>query len=224
MEPNKLENEFRNKLNEREINPSANAWDRLDAMLTVAEKPQRNLKWLYIAASLLGFGIIGSLYFNQIDNVIYKWKDDLVIQDSVTPTTTTMPANNIDEKSRKSESVVASVVKKSTTKTNEIQVVREESIGIKSNKNQVAESSIVKEKSIQPQSNTVTVDELLAAVENPPIKEKQFNQKPVVQVNASSLLSQIDGELELSFREKVINRVSKNYQTVKVALANRNLE
>jgi len=35
-------------------------------------------------------------------------------------------------------------------------------------------------------------------------------------------LSQVDGELELSFREKVIAKVNKNYQTVKVALANRN--
>ena len=36
MEPNKLENQFREKLNNREIQPSANAWDRLDAMLSVA--------------------------------------------------------------------------------------------------------------------------------------------------------------------------------------------
>jgi len=51
-----------------------------------------------------------------------------------------------------------------------------------------------------------------------------LNQKPVVHVNASNLLSQVDGELELSFREKIINKVSKKYQTVKVALSNRNLE
>lgn len=234
MEPNKLENEFRNKLNEREINPSANTWDRIDAMLTVAEKPKRNLKWLYIAASLLGFGIIGSLYFSQKENVIYNGKDNMVIQNSVAPKTTVIPANDINEKPRKSESVVANVVKKPTSKTNEIQVVKEESIGIKNNKNQVAENSIItrarmanwqsNQKLIKPQTNTVTVDELLAAVEFPPKKEKQLNQKPVVHVNASNLLSQVDEELELSFREKVINKVSKNYQTVKVALANRNLE
>jgi len=234
MEPNKFENEFRNKLNEREINPSANTWDRIDAMLTVAEKPKRNLKWLYIAASLLGFGIIGSFYFNQKENVIYNAKDNMVIQNSAAPKTTVIPAATINEKSHKSESSVANVVKKSTSKTNEIQVLKEESIGIKNNKNQVAENSIItrarmanwrsNQKSIKSQTDTVTVDELLAAVECSPKKEKQLNQKPVVHVNASDLLSQIDGELELSFREKVINKVSKNYQTVKVALANRNLE
>ena len=41
-------------------------------------------------------------------------------------------------------------------------------------------------------------------------------------VDAGNLLSQVDGELELSFREKVIGKINKNYQTIKVALANRN--
>ena len=40
MESNKFEKDFRNKLNKREIAPSENSWDRLDAMLTVAEKKQ----------------------------------------------------------------------------------------------------------------------------------------------------------------------------------------
>lgn len=55
-------------------------------------------------------------------------------------------------------------------------------------------------------------------------KENIAVHKSAVHVNASNLLKQVDGELELSFREKVLNQVSKNYQTVKVALANRNLE
>jgi hypothetical protein len=45
---------------------------------------------------------------------------------------------------------------------------------------------------------------------------------PTVKVNASNLLSEVDNELELSFREKVIRKIDKNYKTVKVALANRN--
>ena len=44
MEPNKFEKDFREKLNQREIEPSNNAWDRLDAMLSVAEekKPKKS--------------------------------------------------------------------------------------------------------------------------------------------------------------------------------------
>ena len=53
---------------------------------------------------------------------------------------------------------------------------------------------------------------------------KEGNSKTKIKVNPNTLLTQVDGELELSFREKVINKVNKNYQTVKVALANRNIQ
>ncbi|MBC8645496.1 hypothetical protein H9W95_20250 [Flavobacterium lindanitolerans] len=53
MELNKLEQDFKKKLNERTIQPSEMSWDRLDAMLSVAEKKSKPKKrtWLYIAAS-----------------------------------------------------------------------------------------------------------------------------------------------------------------------------
>ncbi len=38
MEPNKLETQIKEKLNSREIQPTEMAWDRLDAMLSVAEE------------------------------------------------------------------------------------------------------------------------------------------------------------------------------------------
>ena len=37
MEPNKIENQIKEKLDARKIQPSAQAWDRLDAMLAVSE-------------------------------------------------------------------------------------------------------------------------------------------------------------------------------------------
>jgi hypothetical protein len=46
MEPNKIESQFKQKLEQRTIQPTEMAWDRLDAMLSVAEKkkkrPNRN--------------------------------------------------------------------------------------------------------------------------------------------------------------------------------------
>ncbi|WP_343696825.1 hypothetical protein [Flavobacterium sp.] len=45
MEPNNFEKDFREKLNQRKIEPSEKAWDRLDAMLSIAEeKSQRKIK------------------------------------------------------------------------------------------------------------------------------------------------------------------------------------
>jgi hypothetical protein len=79
---------------------------------------------------------------------------------------------------------------------------------------------ISQEKIEMPKKVAVNVDDLLASVEK--TSKKEANAK--VKVNANSLLSQVDGELEQTFRQKVINRIGKNYQEVKVALANRNQE
>jgi predicted CopG family antitoxin len=103
-------------------------------------------------------------------------------------------------------------------------------------KNQVAQNSssdnlipIVEKKETNQEivqvatSNTsdVNVDKMLAEVQT---SSKEGNSKTKIKVNPNTLLTQVDGELELSFREKVINKVNKNYQTVKVALANRNIQ
>jgi electron transfer flavoprotein alpha subunit len=215
------------------------AWSKLDAMLSVADssnseqakqKQKTKFPWMFMAASFVGFVLIGTVYFSQKGNTIENQKNEVVIQNSVTTKTTVVPDNSIKLKTEDEKGLVANVVQKSTSGTNKTPILKEKSIIVNnnSNQNQVAEVSInnqkTEQKSIKPQTNTVSVDELLAAVENPSKKEKQLNQKPVVHVNASNLLSQVDGELELSFREKIINKVSKNYQTVKVALSNRNLE
>jgi hypothetical protein len=69
MEPNRLEKEFKKKLEGRDIKPSEMAWDRLDAMLTVAEKKKQKPKrtWMYFAASFLGFILIATVFINQND-------------------------------------------------------------------------------------------------------------------------------------------------------------
>ena len=66
MEPNKnLENQFRDKLNARQIEPAAAAWDRLNAMLTVTEiKPtKKKTNWLLIAAGFVGLLFSGFVIY-----------------------------------------------------------------------------------------------------------------------------------------------------------------
>lgn len=226
MEPSKMDNQFRKQLNEREIQPSEAAWDRLDAMLSIAEKKKRKFPWMYIAASVLGFLLIGTVFFSSKGDSIEIQKEDVVFEKE-RPIEPERDAKSIVSKEAVvSESLVTTVVSKTEPKRSEIKVLTEESTTIKNN--QVAEVLIINQKtekqSIKSQSNSAAVDQLLAAVENSSKKETQFDRNPSIQVDAAKLLSQVDGELELSFREKVINRVSKNYHTVKVALAKRNLE
>ena len=232
MEQHKLENEFRNKLNQREINPSENSWDRLDAMLAVAEekKPKRNYSWIYIAASIIGFAFLGTFFFNQSKNNGTIESNEVVIENNQKEEPIQKEAHSIIPSNSQTESI-AVISKVKNTKKNP-QAIKSTSV----NQHQVAQNSnsdsltirLKNSQSIQEteqlassNSNDNSVDEMLASVQTAP---KAAFSKTAVKVNPNTLLSQVDGELELSFREKVINKVNKNYQTVKVALANRNQE
>lgn len=241
MEPNKLEKEFRKKLNEREIAPSANAWDRLDAMLQVAEeiKPKRKYTWMYVAAGLIGFLLISTIYFNQREIPNHDSNNTVVVKEEQSKDSVYEMKRNQNLRISKPLNTDAIVVQE----TEKVSEEKHQKLNYnKTNQNQVAEHSIIKEankenwqnnqktesknnqKSIAEIPKNTTVDQLLLSAEKTVAMDKGVEQKIKIKVNANELLSQVDGELELSFREKVINKVNKNYQTVKVALANRNVE
>ena len=238
MERNKLETQFKEQLNSREIQPSEMAWNKLDAMLIVAgpsnseqakQKPKVKFPWMYVAASFVGFVLLGTVYFNQSSSKIINQKNDVVIQNDAATKSIVDSNTNVKLKAE-SEKAVAVVSKANQERSIKNSILKQKSDIVSSNlnQNQVVAVSInnqkLEKKSINPQSIPVSVDELLAAVENPSKKEMHSQQNLMVRVNATNLLSEVDGELELSFREKVINKVSKNFHIVKVALSNRNLE
>ena len=76
MAQHNLDNQIKEKLNGRDIQPSAQAWDRLDAMLTVSEekKSKKGYGWFFVAASTilffgLGFFIFSSNETQEINNI-----------------------------------------------------------------------------------------------------------------------------------------------------------
>jgi hypothetical protein len=230
MEQNKLENEFRNKLNQREINPSENSWDRLDAMLTVAEekKPVRRYSWIYIAASIIGFAFLGSFFLNQSDKNVTIESNKVVIENNQKVEPIQKEAHSINSSNLQTESIAV---------ISEMKTVKKNSRAIKSttnNQNQVAQNSnldsvttrIKNSQSIQETEqiassnrNDNSVDGMLASVQT---TSKADNLKSTIKVNPNILLSQVDGELELSFREKALNTITKKYKEAKEALVNRN--
>lgn len=248
MERNKMEQDFSEKLNKREIIPSANAWDRLDAMLTVAEekKPKRNFGWLYIAASIAGFLLIGTIYLSSTQELIDSRRNDVVFENNEQKPSE-QPSNPNEQISNSSDSSAIAetempIVKDSNSdhprpikqiqnirKTNESQLA-ENTINQNNNQNNQNQPIITRAEA-NGQSNQKTnsasnvvlansgnADELLAMAQ----KSNPETSKASVKVNAKNLLSQVDGELDQTFREKVINSVGKNYRNAKVALANRN--
>ncbi|WP_337968633.1 hypothetical protein [uncultured Flavobacterium sp.] len=239
MEPNNFEKDFREKLNERQIEPSNKAWDRLDAMLSVAEEkkqPKKSRKWLYIAASIVGFLLVGTFFFNQKKSVVETPQGTVVIEENTKKDSVEKPILNVTN-SVKEEMVVS---EKTATQISDKEIKNKPDTlkqnlnkTIKNEKNQIAESSIINKNNQEKQSinnaNPIVetskkenVDQLLDSAEKTVVAQNSVKPKAKIKINANDLLNQVDGELELSFREKVITKVNKNYQTVKVALANRN--
>lgn len=256
MGQNKLENQIKEQLNSREIQPSAQAWDRLDAMLSVAEekKTKRSFGWLYIAASVTVLLSVGLFFFNQESTGINN-------QGTVVGTETTKDSIQnqsnfqtlIIENNQENQVVVTNQTlnDKQQTTNNSNQGV---SINNQKQNNQINPKSnhqnqISNREKANPNQNTPAVaqkdvpkmeekneiisnhpnpvnsksdEELLAGLDK--VGKQSTNKTATLKVDARSLLSQVDGELEMTFREKVINKVSKNYKEVKVALANRNNE
>ncbi|WP_343696826.1 hypothetical protein [Flavobacterium sp.] len=176
--------------------------------------------------------MVGTFFFNQKKNSVEVVKS-VVIEENIKTNSVTKPILN------KADSVQAEtvIVEKALTETsNQKSNKKENNFNQTLNKtsknesNQIEESSIInnqEKQSINNQSAVAenskkeNVDQLLETAENKVLAENPV-KKAKVRVNAADLLNQVDGELELSFREKVITKVNKNYQTVKVALANRN--
>jgi hypothetical protein len=259
MEQNNIEKQIREKLNSRAIQPSSQAWDRLDAMLSVAEekKTNRSFGWLYIAASILVFVSVGTFLYNQ-DGTKINSTETIVINENVKDSVkqnavadkeieNAIPNSETPSLDKSNNESTAIINKKSTIAQSEksfTQGVAERSEANQNNQNNQKTNStsiINKEKAIEFQnsndvalknlpkiettkeivvSNTINSNQdLLVSSEE---KNPKLNNISKVKINANSLLSQVDGELDLTFREKVFKKVNKNYKEVKVALANRN--
>lgn len=255
MEPNKLEKQFRDKLNAREIQPSAQAWDRLDAMLSVAEekKTRKPFGFLFIAAGILVLVTLGLFFFNQNDTVIST--PNTIVGTETKNDTAQNPAEIRTTpivESQKQNKAVASSDTQPTTHNNvplsavEGQQKRTNRQGVPIINQSPKSNQIIKDKTIEYQfSSDVAIKDLPKVVEpkeyvfsnerktksdeslladlDHKVKEST-NKTTTVKVDPKSLLLQVDGEVEYSFREKMLQKINKNYQEVKVALANRNNE
>ena len=67
MEQHNIDSQIKEKLKAREIQPSDQTWDRLDAMLTISEekREKKGYGWFFVAASTILFFGLGYFLFNS---------------------------------------------------------------------------------------------------------------------------------------------------------------
>lgn len=228
MEPNKLDNQIREKLNAREIQPSAQAWDRLDAMLTVSEekKPKKGYGWFFVAASTILFFGLGFFLFNS--------NETTEINNSVPVVTTSSKA--IDSVETNKINVISVENVKSVLVQNEENISKKEKRNIKpvETLDLINEKNIIQEHPIpitqHPSPSAykyVSPENLLAEVqtgEKVIISENKIISKPKMKVDPNSLLTTVEKELDETHKETTLEKLTRKFQDAKSALANRNYE
>ena len=239
MEPNKLDLEIKQKLDDRTIQPSAQAWDRLSAKLDIAEKTKskRNYNWIYIAASLVGFSLIGTVFFTVLDTeivdnnlptvVLEQKKDVNKSEESKIDNENVLP-NLLQNKMLKESKVVAN----NSIKTQSKQLLNKEdtvsTINQSKENNAVVNVESNNSESIS-KNRYISAEKLLAEISNNKVEKTSSNRpteryKSGIAVNPNSLLINAESELNQSFRETAIERINKNYNSIKAVLANRNYQ
>lgn len=232
MAQNKLETQIKEQLNAREIKPTEMAWDRLDAMLSVAEekKSKKGFGWMSIAAVFVGLLFGGFVLFQLNSN-------DVQIENSVVNQEQNSNSNEVNtEISNEILQPVSEVSSPSTqvaevkSKNNKKSIINQNNQKSIQNDNPIlekqevfADNSLQAEIKMEPNMKvvpiTVNPDLLLAVVES---NKKEKTAKSSLKVSSKSLLAQAEGEQNQNFKETRFQKLKRNFKSVKTAVSNRN--
>ena len=245
MEPDKFEKHIKKQLNEREINPSDNAWDKISGQLQNTEFPKtKRFFWYSVAAAFIGILIVSSIYFNTKAELI-----DPKIQIVETPNEpvvipntedVVIKQNSLEEKIAISDKASIKNAKKpgvqvetdldynaqiasndnvndKVIKTDAVPNAKEQLINAKIA--EVVAQVYLMENSNLPVSS-IEVDSLLRKAQQEILTDKIFNQEG--KVDAMALLNEVEGELDQTFREQIFETLRAGFLKVKTAVADRN--
>jgi hypothetical protein len=228
MVQNNWEEQMKNDLQGREIKPSAQAWERLDNLLTASEekKTKKIYRWVFVAASMLLFFGLGFLLFNNNET-----KEINISAPNVTTTNKTIDSvetHKINEISIKKEQpvLVQNEVYHSKKQSRNIQFVET---------NKLISNEVILEEKSTPNSqlptlnkeNNLSTEKLL--VENKFDNKENFSDKKnktnsKFKIDAASLLSTVEKEIDQNHKETTLDKLTKKFQDVKSAIVNRNYE
>jgi hypothetical protein len=252
MAPIKFEEHIREKLQERELQPSSAAWEKLETQLeSKAGKGNNKVLWLAIAASIAGLFVIGSLVYNpsrtktemvveenssegiELENKPEVIQEDIAVEavalDEIVPDeilSEKLVANKSEDIQKKQqESNKETIALVDAQKVEKIPI-QDTSIIIKENsfENNKIDEVVAKVKEIQKANNTITVDEVeaLLIAAQRDIKTQQFLAKNTQKVDAAALLLDVEFELERGFRDKVFDALGEGFQKIRTAVTERN--
>lgn len=233
MEQDNFNKNIQEKFNFRTIEPTETAWNKLDAMLTLAEekKQPKIFFWLSIAATFLLFTGVGYVFFQQNEKTKLMPSTEEIVT-SKTNSETETHKQSTEESSVSYENELANNATKSTTletkKSTTIHTAQKENTKLDVYetallKQEVVTANEIKKEGIkqeikEPTYNYPTAETLLAEAQGQKKPSNISSFKSTLRVNPKELLQTVESELDQTFKEKTITKLKQ----AKSAFVNRN--
>lgn len=238
---NKLEAHIKKTLHGREIHPRKGAWDRIEAGLDEREKPNRRWNtFLAAAAGLAVLFVLGLLFKNgQSAGESTRAVVDRGIE---APAPNTQPVETganttvIEEKQsparlKPTEDQIADFASQSNLKETQpggTELAKAQELPFdRPEWKQVIDRKLmalmVQVEALEDEKNIVSeaeIDSLLMAAEQEILAKRL--ESDTEGVDALALLSEVEEELDRSFREQLFDRLKDGFYELRLAMANRN--
>ena len=234
MEQDNFNKNIQEKFNFRTIEPSETAWNKLDAMLTLAaeKKQPKRFFWLSIAASFLLFSGVGYVFFQQNEKTKLMPSTEEIVTSKINSESKT-EKQNLEESSVSFQNELANNATISTTseskKSTTIHTDHRENPKL-----EVFETAVLKQEEVitvneikkesakqeikEPAYNYTTPETLLAEVQGQKKLSNIGSFKSTLRVNPKELLQTVESELDQTFKEKTITKLKQ----AKSSFVNRN--
>lgn len=261
MVPTNFEDNIKEKLEARKLEPSFDSWKKLEHKLAIEnDKPNSNKIWKLglAAACIIGLAFVSTFVFEFSENPVFapqivdieknetleniqnvddaeSSKKEVLTQ----PKNTGVQVSHIKEKKTLSETTLELKHNQINTKTgarqstNEV-VANNAKVDVDASKNETTLHStletqkvndvVIKTQPLQNSNPTVTdaeIEALLKMAQKEIINQNSNNQSAKA-VDANLLLQDIETELDISLRERVLKALTSGYKNVKTAVVERN--
>ena len=235
MEQDNFNKNIQEKFNFRTIEPSETAWNKLDAMLTLAEekKQPKIFFWLSIAATFILFTGVGYVFFQQNEKTKLMPSTEEIVTSKTNSETETQKqsmkessvsfenelANNATisttSETKKSTTILPTQNENSKLDIYETAVLKQDAVTINEIKKENNKQEIK-----EPTFNYTTPESLLAEVQGQKKPSNISSFKSTLRVNPKELLQAVESELDQTFKEKTITKLKQ----AKSAFVNRNYD
>ena len=232
MEQNKFDEQIKANLDNRRLQPSTDAWEKLSNRLDIgAKKKQNNVFWyIGIAASFIGILlvalpinntkpvvpiIVGTPLEKQMKHTEKVAVEAIKVANDVSKSTKPIEqVDKINDNSVLNGSENTSVVTKKTVLQQKVLTFEEQKIT----------EVVAKVEELKSKNQEVTdevIDALLLEAQKEIRFNKSYNNSTGI-VDANMLLQVVETDLDQSFRSKVFDAIKASFGTVKTVVAQRN--